>query len=69
MIPHHQGAVDMAEYLVNAKHPELRKMGGDIIVAQTKEIEQMKQWLKDWGYTATGAVSTGTLSPAMMMHQ
>lgn len=51
MIPHHQWAVDMAKYLVNAKHPELQKMGQDIIVAQEKEIAQMKQWLIDWWYT------------------
>lgn len=40
----------MAKYLVNAKHPELQKMGQDIILAQEKEIAQMKQWLRDWGY-------------------
>ena len=61
MIPHHQGAVDMAKYLVNAKHPELQKMGQDIIKAQTTEIEQMKKWMKDWGY------ETGTSMTGMMM--
>lgn len=55
MIPHHQGAVDMAKYLTGAKHPELQKMGQDIITAQNKEINQMKQWMKDWGYTGTGS--------------
>ena len=53
MIPHHQWAVDMAKYLTNAKHPELRKMGEDIITAQEKEIAQMNRWLKEWGYTGT----------------
>ena len=51
MIPHHQWAVDMAKYLVNAKHPELQKMGQEIISAQEKEIAQMKQWMIDWWYT------------------
>ncbi len=51
MIPHHQWAVDMAKYLVNAKHPELQKMGQEIISAQEKEITQMKQWMIDWWYT------------------
>jgi uncharacterized protein (DUF305 family) len=51
MIPHHQGAVEMARYLTGAKHPELQKMGQDIITAQTKEIEQMKAWMQAWGYT------------------
>ncbi len=51
MIVHHQGAVDMAELIpANAKHAELKKLGQDIIVAQTKEIAMMKSWLKDWGY-------------------
>jgi uncharacterized protein (DUF305 family) len=38
----------MAKYLVNAKHPELQKMGQEIISAQEKEITQMKQWMIDW---------------------
>jgi uncharacterized protein (DUF305 family) len=51
MIVHHQGAVDMAELIpANAKHAELKKLGQDIIVAQTTEITMMKQWLKSWGY-------------------
>lgn len=50
MIPHHQAAVDMARYLTGAKHPELQKMGQDIITAQSKEIDQMKKWQAEWGY-------------------
>lgn len=50
MIPHHQWAIDMAEYLVDAKHPELRQMWLQIIEAQQAEINQMKQWLEQWGY-------------------
>ena len=51
MIPHHQAAVDMARYLTGAKHSELQKMGQDIIAAQSKEIDQMKKWQAEWGYT------------------
>ena len=50
MIPHHQGAIDMAEYLVDAKHPELKQMGLEIIEAQQGEINQMNTWLEEWGY-------------------
>lgn len=51
MIVHHQGAVDMAKLIpANAKHAELKKLGTEIITAQTKEIEMMKGWLKTWGY-------------------
>lgn len=51
MIPHHQGAIDMAKMaLTNAKHGEIREMAIDIIAAQQQEIDMMNQWLKDWGY-------------------
>jgi uncharacterized protein (DUF305 family) len=61
MIPHHQGAVDMAKMMAGSKHPELVKFGADIIAGQSREIDQMKQWMKDWGYTSTGTMSTGTM--------
>lgn len=49
MIVHHEGAVAMAEAaLQDAKHPELKTMANAIISAQTKEIAQMKQWLREW---------------------
>lgn len=52
MIPHHQGAVDMANaVLKSAKHTELKTMANAIITSQQKEIDMMKQWQKDWGYT------------------
>jgi len=51
MIDHHQGAIDMANLAKqNAKHDEIKQLAGDIITAQTKEINQMKQWLSEWGY-------------------
>ncbi len=47
MIPHHQGAIDMAKILKEkGKDPELQKMADDIISAQEKEITFMKDWLK-----------------------
>ncbi len=51
MIPHHQGAVDMAKMaLKNAKHDEIKKMAAAIIASQQQEIDAMNQWYKDWGY-------------------
>lgn len=53
MISHHDGAIAMAELIPGrAKHDELKKMGDDIISAQTKEVSDMKQWQQDWGYSA-----------------
>ncbi len=46
MIPHHQGAVDMAKILKeNGKDPELQKLADEIIASQEKEISFMKDWL------------------------
>ena len=45
MIPHHQGAIDMAKVeLKYGKDPELKKLAQDIIDAQEKEISFMKDW-------------------------
>ncbi len=46
MIPHHQGALDMAEsYLKFGKDEKVRKLAREIVVAQKKEIAQMEKWL------------------------
>ena len=43
MVPHHQGAVDMAEVaLENAQHEELRGLAEEIIGAQEAEIEDLR---------------------------
>lgn len=47
MIPHHQGAIDMAWILVrNGRDPMLRDMAQDIIRSQNQEIAIMKEWLE-----------------------
>ena len=64
MIKHHQGAIDMANLAKqNAKHAEIKKMADDIISAQSKEIDQMRSWQIDWGYT-----NTPSSSSSEMMH-
>lgn len=50
MIPHHQGAIDMAEIVLkHGKDPETRKLAEGIIAAQTSEIAFMKAWLAKRG--------------------
>lgn len=51
MIDHHQGAIDMANLAkTNAKHDELKSLATDIVTAQTREIQQMRDWQRQWGY-------------------
>jgi uncharacterized protein (DUF305 family) len=46
MVPHHQGAVDMAKIVLeHGKDPQLKKLARDIIKAQDKEIAFMQRWL------------------------
>ena len=53
MIMHHTSAIDMSKPAAkNAKHDEVKTLAANIISAQTKEIAQMKQWQKDWGYNS-----------------
>jgi uncharacterized protein (DUF305 family) len=49
MIPHHEGAVEMADLaLSRAKHPELKKLAAAIKTSQTQEIQEMRTWYKQW---------------------
>ncbi len=49
MIPHHEGAVIMAQDLLKkSKRPEMQKLAKNIIASQQKEIDLMKQWRKQW---------------------
>lgn len=46
MIPHHQGAIDMAQIqLQHGKDAVNRKLAQEIIAAQRHEIQEMKAWL------------------------
>lgn len=50
MIPHHQEAVATAKQVVarGGTTPEIKKLAGEIISAQEKEIADMKTWYKAW---------------------
>ena len=50
MIPHHQGAVEMAKIVLeHGKDAEVKKLAQEIIKAQETEIAWMREWLKKAG--------------------
>ena len=54
MIPHHQGAVRMAQAeLKKGKNPKLRTLARRIISAQDREIFVMSQWRTRWYASAS----------------
>lgn len=51
MIKHHQSAIDMATPgQTRAGTSEVKDLTRAIVEAQSREIAQMKQWQKTWGY-------------------
>ena len=46
MMPHHQGAIDMAKAeLAYGKDPVMRRLAEEIVVDQQSEIQAMQLWL------------------------
>jgi uncharacterized protein (DUF305 family) len=56
MIPHHQGAIRMAQVeLAEGENAQVKRLAEAIVDAQAKEIDEMNMWRVDW---------YGELSPA-----
>jgi uncharacterized protein (DUF305 family) len=69
MIPHHQGAIDMARVqLEYGKDPELRKLSEAIVGAQEGEIAFMKGWLAKHPAPADGSSAHAQHTPAGMAY-
>jgi uncharacterized protein (DUF305 family) len=74
MIPHHEGAIEMANLaLLNAKTDEVKNLSKDIITSQQAEIDEMKTWYKEWFGEDVPVSSTSPSSMTMegghdMMH-
>lgn len=69
MIPHHKGAIKMAEQVLEkSNNPELKKLAEEIIKAQEKEIAQMQEWRKTWYPDAKDAIMYhGNMGHSMSM--
>jgi uncharacterized protein (DUF305 family) len=45
MLPHHQGAMDMAKIeLISGKDPQIRRLAQEIVTEQESEIQLMQLW-------------------------
>ncbi len=67
MIPHHEGAVDMAKLaLQRSKRHEIKTLATAIITDQNKEIADMTTWYKDWFGNDVPKVSGGMVGGGMM---
>lgn len=67
MIPHHEGAIAMANLaLQKAKHPEIKTLATAIIEDQTKEIQDMSGWYQDWFGNVVPKGGVGMMGGGMM---
>ncbi len=49
MIRHHQQAVEAAQIMLDqTEREEIRRLAEDIVAAQTREIEQLREWRAAW---------------------
>ena len=63
MVPHHQGAVEMAQIAQQrGEHMEIKTLAGQIIQSQMEETNRMKGWRRDW----FGSDQTPPMDAAMM---
>lgn len=67
MIPHHEGAVSMANIaLAKSKRAEIKNLANAIITGQTKEIGDMTLWYKNWFGKDVPKGNTGMMGGGMM---
>jgi Domain of unknown function (DUF305) len=70
MIPHHQGAIDMARAeLRHGRNEQLRRIAQEIIVDQQQEIAAMRLALGDPAAAAAPPVSSQHSKPISAEHQ
>ena len=61
MVPHHQMAIMMAQMVLShSNRPEIRGLAESIIQSQSKEINEMRTWYKEW-YGTDVPTNSGTM--------
>lgn len=53
MIPHHEGAIEMADLAIDqSQRPEIKALARSIQTTQAQEIREMQTWYRQWYGTA-----------------
>jgi len=66
MVPHHDGAIAMAELArTRAKRPEITALAQQIKASQTAENAQMRRWYRQWFGTDVPAWTAGGMGMGM----
>ena len=69
MIVHHEGAVAMAQMVLQkSQRPELLKLANEIIAAQTAEIGMMRNWKAQWFGADTSVHSNDNADSGSAVH-
>jgi uncharacterized protein (DUF305 family) len=69
MVPHHQGAIDMAQAeLRHGRNEQLRRIAQEIIVTQLQEISAMQLALGRGLPPATSAADASLAQPVLVPH-
>jgi uncharacterized protein (DUF305 family) len=69
MLPHHEGAIEMAQLATDrAADPRVRDLAANIEAAQAPEIDTLNGWLDQWGATPSGSASSSSAGMDGMDH-
>lgn len=61
MVEHHQAAVDMAQMAERSSdNSDVKELAEDIVISQSKEIDQMNEWIEERGFADHHAEDGGT---------
>ena len=70
MIPHHEQAIEMSDIILAKEDipDDVRELAEEIKAAQGPEIEQMNEWLEEWGQPGMGPGGPGGPADTGMGH-